>query len=677
LSPFTLRHVIYRLAEEYGLLGGPPPAEWSALWGELNRHIQILEIIQYWMEYLMDHLMEGKGGPNDWHTKTADEVWGDLRWYLEEFLHSASHPLPATADALPEFHRCLGEKARDVCANGRGNANFNVAFHGLLETTDEGELALFDVEQLQTFGDEYNHFVALDALVYPLKFVSDLNGTELIKTLRVSPLDARKGLSNRRPEGKLAGATLAHFGGFFKRSWRSNDILWGRLDAISELIEATVTPERLQEIVSKPHLLGNVQARFQNVASVREIFPHSSDASADRIVTCILSALNLGANEPLERFKEMTKLLTEDLAQMAHLEVLFEDLPSVIADAAFEQAQWNRFRVPRKDVGIFSDDEILKKAEALPWPYHVNRANELQHCQRLAEWTRQDAYRMDALWRRVGPSEARLAWWDDRPPNDYRTNGQSIIDEAITQSYRELARKKPSESFIPARGFVDPQIATIAADAYARSSVAQWTENPPAKTPMESRAAVFFTRDYRVGSENLVTGMPPLVLVRILTHSLLVLRNCILGVLDERKRRTITQTFLFRFGLDWPLRTVHWMVRLWGREPVLFSIFQGIAFAVSVNTLILTLMGWDSLVWNDSGLIVSHLLLLVGLPAVVLLAQLKMAWDKPYFRSGVIAAIIIAFGAAAWQWDWITQTLHRSTLMHAFAAGVEAFRQAL
>ena len=55
--------------------------------------------------------------------------------------------------------------------------------------------------------------------------------------VRISPEDAD--LIDVRREDKLAGELLFHFGGFLKREWRANDILWGRLDA-AEIISRTV-----------------------------------------------------------------------------------------------------------------------------------------------------------------------------------------------------------------------------------------------------------------------------------------------------------------------------------------------------------------------------------------------------------------------------------------------------
>lgn len=36
------------------------------------------------------------------------------------------------------------------------------------------------------------------------------------------------------------------FGGFFKKSWRANDILWGRLDGLNKIIEALVSEEQIK-----------------------------------------------------------------------------------------------------------------------------------------------------------------------------------------------------------------------------------------------------------------------------------------------------------------------------------------------------------------------------------------------------------------------------------------------
>ena len=48
------------------------------------------------------------------------------------------------------------------------------------------------------------------------------------------------------PAQKLAGIQLAHFGAFYKSSWRANDWMWGRVDAVHRLVRLLLDPERLR-----------------------------------------------------------------------------------------------------------------------------------------------------------------------------------------------------------------------------------------------------------------------------------------------------------------------------------------------------------------------------------------------------------------------------------------------
>ena len=49
-------------------------------------------------------------------------------------------------------------------------------------------------------------------------------------------------------ENKLAGVQLGHFGAFYKKSWRVNDWLWGRLDGATRLVEAVLGTSRLRQL---------------------------------------------------------------------------------------------------------------------------------------------------------------------------------------------------------------------------------------------------------------------------------------------------------------------------------------------------------------------------------------------------------------------------------------------
>jgi patatin-related protein len=52
-------------------------------------------------------------------------------------------------------------------------------------------------------------------------------------------------------EQKLTGMQLHHFGAFYKRSWRANDWLWGRLDGAGWLVHILLDPRRVRSIAER------------------------------------------------------------------------------------------------------------------------------------------------------------------------------------------------------------------------------------------------------------------------------------------------------------------------------------------------------------------------------------------------------------------------------------------
>jgi len=79
-----------------------------------------------------------------------------------------------------------------------------------------------------------------ESLRYPLLGGEDDGEGSEVGIFRVSPLDAR-GLWDEATQArktKLAGVALGAFGGFLDRTWRKNDILWGRLDGAERIIAA-------------------------------------------------------------------------------------------------------------------------------------------------------------------------------------------------------------------------------------------------------------------------------------------------------------------------------------------------------------------------------------------------------------------------------------------------------
>lgn len=127
----------------------------------------------------------------------------------------------------------------------------------LLNSSEKKILKEFEANIL--FGNEiqnkllkyFRNFEKLDTVLYPLDYLAGIPEKQLIETYRISPEDAKFGFSKNIEEGKrldykLAGDSLKAFGGFLKKSWRANDILWGRLDGLNRIVEALVTEEKIK-----------------------------------------------------------------------------------------------------------------------------------------------------------------------------------------------------------------------------------------------------------------------------------------------------------------------------------------------------------------------------------------------------------------------------------------------
>ena len=82
--------------------------------------------------------------------------------------------------------------------------------------------------------DIYRHYELWDQFLFPCDPNLGVPPRDNFQLARVSPQDAR--YVSKSPENKVAGDALFHFGGFLKKEWRTNDILWGRLDAAENIV---------------------------------------------------------------------------------------------------------------------------------------------------------------------------------------------------------------------------------------------------------------------------------------------------------------------------------------------------------------------------------------------------------------------------------------------------------
>lgn len=242
------------------------------------------------------------------------------------------------------------------------------AFVTVLEQIELASESLIKVSQLPDWQDilmKFRNFRELDRVIYPFEYLTNLSSREIIQTVRISPNDAQRGFGeNKKLEDKLSGETLYAFGGFFKKSWRSNDILWGRLDGTNRILEALITPNSVRRFPSflkqqaRHYQRNEVGEEFENFKReyidflIDESFPSQqlSDRNRQKILASLKILANLDSLKlPDPQLKDILDQLISVLVMEAHREIVNHDLQNVLEDAVTEQFNWNRqLVIPKK-----------------------------------------------------------------------------------------------------------------------------------------------------------------------------------------------------------------------------------------------------------------------------------------------------------------------------------------
>lgn len=233
----------------------------------------------------------------------------------------------------------------------------NEVFITLLQQVEQASEALIETSQLEMREEllkRFKNFRYLDQLLYPFEYLMDLTEKAQIQTIRISPSDANLGLGEGKTvEDKLAGDTLYAFGGFFKKSWRSNDILWGRLDGLNRIFSALLTPESVKRF---PEFLERQSNTFKGTPEFEvfvkqyleflldESLPNAQDNSRQKI-TDYLNQLVYPEKLPEKQLKSTVEQLVRILVLEGHREIINTDLPSILEDQIAEQLNWNQQRV--------------------------------------------------------------------------------------------------------------------------------------------------------------------------------------------------------------------------------------------------------------------------------------------------------------------------------------------
>jgi hypothetical protein len=161
---------------------------------------------------------------------------------------------------------------------------------------------------------------------------------ELLRVNGERATTLRPGRSRPEADCLLAGIQIGHFGGFYKRSWRANDWLWGRLEGAARIVDVIVDPARLRGLYGSGGAAATPQAWADAFAGdLLAACRHPHDPTYG-------PALLAGIDDPAHSLAaEIAHVLTSDdgcaelvltrgiLTRALQLEILAEELP-VIAD---------------------------------------------------------------------------------------------------------------------------------------------------------------------------------------------------------------------------------------------------------------------------------------------------------------------------------------------------------
>ena len=321
---------IYRIYDKlYAPDHDPSMADrYRPLWRKLNGRNQFLEVVQHHMERTIDEASFGwqpkfAGAGNDRQQAAAKCLWVQMQALLRHLLNlhgdDSGNGLdphacePQTLDRLSDALRARSARlVKDMPPQDPPD------FQNLLCAADqmEGEV----MEEMRAvdpgLAAVYNGFAAVDGALFPAQFLSRLDSRDTLKIVRFDPLDSAVGLTDGL-QPKVLGNQLGDFGGFLKKSWRANDICFGRLDGAAQLIQlllsgkAAARNRNQHASVRDAVLAGN--GDFQEGMSPQELFPHSDPQQMREL---IMNLTDGNWNESVR----------SKLVEAAQIEIFYEEL---------------------------------------------------------------------------------------------------------------------------------------------------------------------------------------------------------------------------------------------------------------------------------------------------------------------------------------------------------------
>lgn len=224
-----------------------------------------------------------------------------------------------------------------------------------VSTTDEGvEQARFGVSVDDGgHADRVDHFIrrvlAIEVVRRSFSDSEEIEDAQKVQFAQLTPqapdlIFTRKPITETRDataDSKLCGTLFAHFSGFYRRSWRANDFMWGRLDAATRITEMLVSHTRTKALIREglrpwDDLATDLLAREHHHWLIREALEDTLDrpVEPDELETALRDALKrdlVGPGLlPDRRAGTLTRVI---FARAAQFEVLTEELDQLAKEA--------------------------------------------------------------------------------------------------------------------------------------------------------------------------------------------------------------------------------------------------------------------------------------------------------------------------------------------------------
>jgi patatin-related protein len=221
-----------------------------------------------------------------------------------------------------------------------GNQNFPSILNQI-NLAAEVLINQLDTPKADLLLKQWSTFVVLDRELYPFEYLTSLNEKEIINPICISPDTAQLGVGNGQDiNTKLSGNKLYNIGGFFKKSWKLNDLLWGRLDGLNRILEGIVTPKSVANFagfVAREAKQANCSPDQYLDWLLTESLPHLSGVKRQKISDHLGYLAQPGLR--IDRL-ELRQILA-DLVAAGQSEILTSDVHSVI-EGMDEQPGWWR-----------------------------------------------------------------------------------------------------------------------------------------------------------------------------------------------------------------------------------------------------------------------------------------------------------------------------------------------